>query len=71
MSGEFVRDAMLPGESRSEKPKAAERQADFKPEAGIYSRKQKKQQDDERRRLSEDFAGRHLRRPERPGDDPP
>ena len=42
-------------------------EVDFKPEAGIYSRKQKKQQDDERRRLSEQFASGTYRRPERSG----
>src|SRR6266480_7728966 len=41
--------------------------ANFKPEGGIYSGKQKKQQDDERRRLSKEFASHTYRRPERPG----
>ena len=66
ISEEFARAAMLPGESRSEKPVFAERKGtQFKPESSINSGKQEKEKDDKRRGLKEEFARRNDRRPDR------
>src|SRR6266571_5087815 len=68
MSEEFVRDAMLPGERRSEKPEAAERRSRISNRKPVFIRgKKKKHKNNEGRRLSEEFASRTYRRPERAG----